>query len=114
LEYLTLSAYFHLLLPAFLLTALANRPINKPAKISPLKFPCRTVLPNFHRTLSYHPTGPFFPGTRLFRGEKKKDLTFNVNGDIPPPLFKALYGFKRNTQYLCHLALRFSKMLTSC
>jgi len=97
-EHLALSAYFHLLLPAFLRTSMANRPINKPTKISHLKLPCWAVLPDLHGTLPYYPTGRFFPIGRLFRGYKKKDLTFNVDRDIPPPLFKALHGLKRNTQ----------------
>jgi hypothetical protein len=58
----------HLLLPASLHPPLADRPIYKPAKMPNLKFPSRTVFPDLHRTLPYHPTAPFCLGGRLFRG----------------------------------------------
>jgi len=67
-EHFALSAYFHLFLPVLLHLTMTDRPVNKPAKMPYLKFPCRTVLPDRHGTLSYHPTGPFFPKGRLLRG----------------------------------------------
>ncbi len=55
-EYFALPAQFHFFLPGLLHLALTDRPIDEPAEVSDLKFPCRTVLLNLSSALSYHPT----------------------------------------------------------
>jgi len=51
LKYFALPADFHLLMPALLDLPLADRTIDAPAKFASLKFPCRTMIPGFFRTL---------------------------------------------------------------
>jgi hypothetical protein len=109
LEYLALLAPLHLLVPAFLHLALADRPIDKPAKMPTLKFPCRAILPHPRGTLPYHPTRPVIFITGPHR-QKKVHLSLDIHRDVPPSLLKTLYGFGRNTQKLCHLSLSFSDM----
>jgi hypothetical protein len=112
-EYFTLSAHLYLLVPAFLHLALTDGPVDKPAKLPPLKFPCRAISSGLRRTPSYYPTVgfPFIMGP--LHGKKKKHLSFNMHGDVPPSLLETLYGFERSTQYLCHLALSFSQMASN-
>jgi hypothetical protein len=97
-EYLAFSAHLHLLVPAFLHLALADRPVDKPAKMPTLKFPRRAIFSDLHGTFSYHPTGsvPFI--MTPFHDQEEEYLSFNMHGDVPPSLLKTLYGFKRNTQ----------------
>jgi hypothetical protein len=98
LEYLALSAHLDLLVPAFLHLALTDGPIDKPAKLPALKFPCRAISSDLHGTLSYHPTGlvPFVMGPH--DGQKKEHLSFDMHRDISPSLLKTLYGFRRSAQ----------------
>ena len=60
------------------------------------KFPRRTVLPRLGRTLTDHPTG-----LGLFAedpsGQKQKQLTFRVRGNVSPALFETLNGLERRT-----------------
>ena len=96
-EHFALPAYLHLFLPVLLHLTLTDRPINKPAKVANLKFPCRAILLSLRGTLSYHPTGLVLLTRGLLLGQKKEHLTFSMHRDISPTLLKALYGFKRNT-----------------
>jgi hypothetical protein len=84
--------------PAFLHLALADRPVDKPAKMPTLKFPRRAISPDLDGTFSYHPTGsvPFIMAPS--HDEEEEHLSFNMHGDVPPSLLKTLDGFKRNTQ----------------
>jgi hypothetical protein len=91
-EYLAFSAHFHLLVPAFLHLALADRPVDKPAKMPTLKFPRRAISSDLHPTGSV----PFIMAP--FHDQEEEYLSFNMHGDVPPPLLKTLYCFKRNTQ----------------
>jgi hypothetical protein len=63
-----------------LLLALTDCPVNKPAKISRFKFPCRTIFPRLIRTLSYHPAGHVLLTGRFLESQKEEDLTFNMDG----------------------------------
>ena len=96
-EYLALSAYLHLLLPAFLNLPLTDRAVDKPAKVANLKFPCRTILFNLRGALPYHPTAIDLLMRGLLQGQKKQELALSMHGDIPPPLLKTLHGFKGNS-----------------
>ena len=94
-----MPAYFHLLEPTLSHPPLTDSPINKPTKVASLKFPCRTILPDVDRALPYLPAGSVLLGSGpVLESHEEKHLTFNIYWDVPPPLFKALYGFRRNTQ----------------
>ncbi len=54
-KYLTGAANFHLVFPVFVNLTFANRTIDKPAKVSALKFPGRTLFLLFGRTVFYSP-----------------------------------------------------------
>ena len=64
LEYPTLSADLHLLLPAILHLALTDGPVDEPAKVPSPKFPRRAILSGFLRAFFYYPAGalPFTMG----------------------------------------------------
>jgi hypothetical protein len=97
LEYLTLPAQFHLLWPAVLNVTVTDRPVNEPTEMPGLKFPRRAAASRIPGTISHHPTGFLpFPGEGL-QGQKKKGLSFSMERDLSPALFKALDGFERNT-----------------
>jgi hypothetical protein len=66
--------------------------------MSHLKFPGRASSLSLHRTTLYHPTGSALLTTEFPQNQKIKDLTFNMNWDVSPALFEALYGFKRSPQ----------------
>jgi hypothetical protein len=78
--------------------AVTDRPINKPTKISHLKFPGRAFSLSLHGTSPYHPTRSALLTTEFLRNQKIKELTFNMDWDVSPALFEALYGFKRSPQ----------------
>ena len=109
-EYLALSAHLHLLVPVFMHFALTDRPIDKPAKLPTLKFPCRAISPHPIGTLPYHPTRLVVFITGPHHRQKKVHLSLDIHRDVPPSLLKTLYGFGRNTQELRHLSLSFSDM----
>ncbi len=98
MEYLALAARFHLFVPALLYFTLADSPVDKPAKMPTLKFPCRAISLDLHGTPSYHPTRlvPLVMG--VLHGQKEEHLPLNMNGDVPPSLFEALDGLERSTQ----------------
>lgn len=109
-EYLAFSARFHLLTPASLHLSMAYRAINKPTKVSALKFPRRAPLPRFHGAPFNDPTGHLFPVSSPLHGQEKQQLSFNMDGDFSPPLFEALYRLKRGAEQLCHLTLGLSQL----
>jgi hypothetical protein len=108
------STYFHLLFPAFLGCALADRSIDEPAKVPGIKLPCGAILPVRGGTTASQPTGLGLLGSAAFQGQNKQDLALNMHGDVPPALFETLNGFRRNAQDLCHLVLRFLQVPTNC
>ena len=107
-EYRALAAYLHLLLPAFSHGALTDGPVDEPAQMSCLKFPCGALLLDLLGTSLHDPTrsGPFV--LRRLECHKKKGLALDIRRDIPPSLLEALYGLEGGAQELGHLLLRFS------
>ena len=97
-KYRALAAYLHLLLPAFSHGALADGPVDEPAQMSGLKFPCGALLPDLPGTSLHDPTGsgPFV--LRRLERHKKKGLALDIRRDIPPSLLEALYGLEGGTQ----------------
>jgi len=89
---------------------MAHRSINKPAKVSTVKFPRRTCFPDFHGAFFYNPTGLLLPVSISLHSKKKEHLSLNMYRNISPSLFEALYGFKRGSEQFCQLALRFSQL----
>ena len=113
LKYFTSPAYFHLILPTGLDLPPADRAADTPAILAGFKFPRQTIFPDFFLTLHYCPAGLGLLIRIPLQCEKKRELPFNMHGNIPPSLFKTLHGFQGNTQQLGYLALWFSKMLTN-
>lgn len=91
-----MSAHLHLLVPTLSHLALTDGSIDKPAKLSTLKLPRRTTSPDLGGALLYHPTGGVVLILGSVHGQKKEHLSFNVYGNVPPSLLKALYGLERS------------------
>jgi len=100
-------------MPGFLRLTMAYRPIDKPTKMPTLKFPRRAIFPGIHRALFYRPTWLLllFPSRLL--GEEKQHLSFDMHGNLPPPLLEALYGFEGGAKQFRHLALSFSQLASN-
>jgi hypothetical protein len=97
--------------PAILRFSQANGPVDKPAKIARIKFPCRTTLTSLHGTVLNIPARPSIVRFSFLHIQQEKHLTFDVYGNLPPSLFKALNGLKRSSQKLCHFFLRLLEFL---
>jgi hypothetical protein len=110
-EYRALSAYVHLLIPAFLHLAPADGPVNEPAQMSCVKFPRRALLSRFFGAAPYAPTGTGLFVLRRLQNHEKQYLTFRGYRNVAPSLLEALYGFGRGAQELGHLSLGFSQMV---
>ncbi len=108
------SAYFHLLFPASLGRAPADRSVDEPAKVSGIELPCRAILPVLRWTAARQPAGLGLLGGAALECQKKQDLALDIHRNVPPALLEALNGLGRNTQNLCHLVLSFSEMPTDC
>jgi hypothetical protein len=72
---------------------MAYRSINKPAKVSTVKFPRRAGFPGFYGAFFYNPTGLLLPISVSLHSKKKEHLPLNMHRNISPPLLEALYGF---------------------
>jgi hypothetical protein len=67
--------------------------VDKPTKLSTLKFSCWALLPRFKRTPFNRPTGLAEPAGSPFHGEEKQRLALDMHVNVPPSLLKALDGF---------------------
>jgi hypothetical protein len=107
----TPPASFHFFAPAVLNLPPAVGAVDKPAKVSDLKFPGRTVFSPGGRASLDLPAraGPF--ATTRFHGRQEKNLPFDVSGDFAPSLLEALHGPDRDSQELSHLLLGFLQAL---
>jgi len=108
----TLPASFHFFVPAVLNLPPAVGAADKPAKVSDLKFPGRTVFPPGGRASFDLPAraGPF-AATR-FHGRQEKNLPFDVSGDFAPSLLEALHGPDGCSQELGNFLLGFLQAST--
>jgi len=109
-----LSTYFHLLLPASLGRALADRSVDEPAKVSGMKLPCRAILPVLRWTTARQPAGLGLLGSAAFQSQNKEGLALDMRRNVPPAQFETLNGLRRNARDLCHLVLRLLQMPTNC
>ncbi len=89
-EYATLPAYLNFAPPTGSRPPLADRAINKPAEMTRIEFPGRTVLPRLRRASPDIPAGPVTLRLSPMQSEQKKDLPLDMHGNLSPPLLKAL------------------------
>jgi hypothetical protein len=104
---LTVSASIHLLLPVLLNSAFADGPIDKPAQMTGLKFPCRTFFSAVARTFLDDPARLLPLQHPSLSGDQEQDLPLNVARHGSPSLLVAVYSLNRGPEELCHLLLRF-------
>jgi len=101
----TRTANLHLLFPVLAYRAFTNGAVDKPAEISDLKFPGRTLFPLVARTFFYCPARLFefivFPN----HGDQEKYLPLRRRWNRPPPLFVALDSLNGGSEQLAHLPL---------
>ena len=104
-KYFTRPANLHLLFPVLAYRALTNGSVDKPAEISGLKFPGRTLCLLVSRTFFYSPT--WFSAFPVFRypGDQEKHLPLRRRRNRPPPLFVALNRLNRGSEQYGHLLL---------
>ena len=102
-------AIFSLFAPSLVDIAIAESPTQKPAQVSGIELPRRTLLLEFGWAFLYYPTG-FFPFIGCASLEQEKNLTFYLGGDFSQTLFVAVYGLDGFSQQLGHLFLGFSQL----
>jgi hypothetical protein len=108
----TLPARFHFFSPAVLNLPSAVGATDKPAKVSDLKFPGRTVFsPGGRASLDLPARAGLFSATR-FDGRQEKNLPFDVSGDFAPSLLEALHGPDGCSQELGNFLLGFLQAST--
>jgi hypothetical protein len=77
-KYFTRPANLHLLFPVLAYRALTNGSIDKPAEISGLKFPGRTLFPLVARTFFYNPARLFEFIVLPLHGDQEKHLSLHI------------------------------------
>ena len=106
-KYLTGAANFHFVIPIFVNAAFANRTIDKPAKVSTLKFPGRTLFFLFGSTVFYSPAWFAAFAAVIDAGYQKIHLALDRRWYGAPALLIAVDCFQGGSQKLCHLFLGF-------
>jgi hypothetical protein len=104
-------ADLHLMAPAILWFSEASGPVDKPAEIARIEFPCRTTFTSLHGTVLDVPARARVVRFSFLHIQQEKHLTFDVYGNLPPSLFKTLNGLERRSQKLCYFLLRFLEFL---
>jgi len=104
-KYFTRPANLHLFFPVLAHRALTNGSVDKPAEISGLKFPGRTLFPLVTRTFFYNPAGLFEFIVLPYHGDQEKHLPLRRRRNRPPALFVALNRLNGGSQQLAHLPL---------
>jgi hypothetical protein len=99
------------MVPAILGFSEANGPVDKPAEITRIEFPCRAPLTRLHGTLLDIPARTRIVRFSFLHIQQEKHLTLDVYGNLPPSLFKTLNGLQRRSQKLCHFFLRLLEFL---
>ncbi len=89
-QHLTRSADLHLFFPIIANLTFTNRPINKPAQFSGLKFPGRTFFLLHSGTFFDQPARLSAFPVYLQSGNQKKQLPLNMGGHVSPPLLVAV------------------------
>jgi hypothetical protein len=104
-KYFTRSTNLHLLFPVLAYRALTNGSVDKPAEISGLKFPSRTLFPLVARTFFYNPARLFEFIVLPYHGGQEKHLPLRRRRNRPPALFVAVDSLNGGSQQLGHLPL---------
>ncbi len=104
-KYFTSPANLHLLFPVLAYRALTNGSVDKPAEISGLKFPGRTLFPSVARTFFYNPARLFEFIVLPHPGDQEKHLPLHVGRHRSPALFVALNRLKGGSEQYGHLLL---------
>ena len=104
-KYFTRTANLHLLFPVLAYRALTNGSVDKPAEISGLKFPGRTLFPLVARTFFYNPARLFEFIVLPHPGDQEKHLPLRRRRNGPPPLFITVNRLNRGSEQLGHLFL---------
>ena len=90
--------------------AVANRTVDKPAKVAAFKFPGRALFLLFGRTFFYSPAWfAAFPFA-VNPGYQKIYLPLHSGRDCTPALFIAVDGLQGCAQQLCYLLLGFAHL----
>ena len=111
-KYFTRPANHHLLIPTLLYNSFTDGSVYKPAKISGLELPGRTLFLLVGGTLLYHPAR--FAAFTIFSqpGEKEKHLSFHRGRHWSPCLFVAVDSLYRGSEQLRHLLLGLVQFFT--
>ena len=104
-KYFTRPANLHLLFPVLAYRALTNGSVDKPAEISGLKFPGRTLFPSVARTFFYNPARLFEFIVLPHPGDQEKHLPLHVGRHRSPALFVAVDSLNGGSEQLGHLPL---------
>jgi len=104
-KYFTSPANLHLLFPVLAYSALTNGSVDKPAEISGLKFPGRTLFPSVARTFFYNPARLFEFIVFPHPGDQEKHLPLHVGRHRSPALFVAVDSLNGGSEQLGHLPL---------
>jgi hypothetical protein len=73
-------------------TPFTNGSVNKPAEVSGMKLPGRTLIPKLIGTPYYFPTGCLLIRIFIRAAYQKIHLTLNMRRDGTPPLLIAVNG----------------------
>ena len=111
-KYLAGTTYFHLVAPVVLRLAFTEGSVNKPAKISYLELPCRTLFPEFFGAFSGLPANFFSFTFQSHPGNQEKKLPLSMHGNGPRALLIAADRLQGNTQKRCHLFLGLFQLVT--
>jgi hypothetical protein len=111
---LAFSTDLHLLTPVLLRLPAADRPVDKPAEMACLEFPRRASFAGLGRTIPNVPAGPNPLHVRFLHRQQKQHLSFNVHGNLAPPLLEALNRLDRGPEQFGKLLLRLLKLLPKC
>jgi len=104
-KYFTRLANLHLLLPTLLHHTFTDCSVYKPAKISGLELPGRTLLPLVRGTFFGHPARFAAFTIRIHPGDKEIHLPFHRGRYWSPCLFVAVNSLYRGAEQLSHLLL---------
>jgi hypothetical protein len=106
-KYFTRPANLHFFLPISLCTSLTHSSVYKPAQISGLKFPGRTLFLLLWGTVLYYPARFAAFTISIHSGNKKVHLPLHIGWNGSPCLLVAVDSLYRGSEQLCHLFLGF-------
>ena len=104
-KYFARPANLHLFFPVLAYRALTNGSVDKPAEISGLKFPDRTLFPSVARTFFYYPARLFEFIVLPHHGDQEKHLPLHIGRHRSPALFVAVDSLNGGSEQLGHLPL---------